>query len=127
MCVALTNFPKETRLKTDGRDKAKEVYYTKARIEVLVNLILLLIILVLLIVPTYLLYHLVEVGGSDRADAACMGVLLVATLAFSAVLAAFTRAKRHEILAAAAAYCAVLVVFLGNVPQGGSPLVTQLP
>ncbi|EDN98742.1 hypothetical protein SS1G_13601 [Sclerotinia sclerotiorum 1980 UF-70] len=33
------------------------------------------------------------------------------------VLAAFTRAKRHEIIAAAAAYCAVLVVFVGNVGQ----------
>lgn len=55
--------------------------------------------------------------GNGKADAPCMGVLLVSTLAFSAVLAIFTRAKRHEILAAAAAYCAVLVVFLGNVPQ----------
>lgn len=117
----------ETRQKTEGRDKAKEVYYTKARIEVLVNLILLLIILVLLIVPTYLLYHIVETSGGGRADGACMCVLLVATLAFSAVLAAFTRAKRHEILAAAAAYCAVLVVFLGNVPQGGNALITQTP
>ncbi|KAF2820182.1 hypothetical protein CC86DRAFT_305151, partial [Ophiobolus disseminans] len=33
----------------------------------------------------------------------------------AAVLCLFTRAKRHEILAAAAAYCAVLVVFFGNV------------
>jgi hypothetical protein len=74
-------------------------------------------ILLLLIVPIYLLYHLVTTLRSNRADADCMGVLLVATLAFSAVLSIFTRAKRHEILASAAAYCAVLVVFLGNVPQ----------
>jgi len=74
-------------------------------------------ILLLLIVPIYLLYHLVTTVRSSRADPDCMGVLLVATLAFSAVLSIFTRAKRHEILASAAAYCAVLVVFLGNVPQ----------
>jgi hypothetical protein len=74
-------------------------------------------ILLLLIVPIYLLYHLVTNLKSKRADPDCLGVLLVATLAFSAVLSIFTRAKRHEILASAAAYCAVLVVFLGNVPQ----------
>jgi uncharacterized protein DUF6594 len=76
-----------------------------------------MMILALLIVPIYLLYHLVTALGSNRTDAICMGVLLVATLAFSAVLSIFTRAKRHEVLAAAAAYCAVLVVFLGNIPQ----------
>ena len=74
-------------------------------------------ILALLIVPIYLLYYFVTTLGRNKRDAACVGVLLVATLAFSAVLSIFTRAKRHEILAAAAAYCAVLVVFLGNVPQ----------
>jgi len=72
-------------------------------------------VLVLLIVPIYLLYHLINDVGDGRAYAICMGVLVVSTLAFSAVLCLFTRAKRHEILAAAAAYCAVLVVFLGNV------------
>lgn len=45
----------------------------------------------------------------------CIGTLLICTLAFSSILSLFTKARRHEILAAAAAYCAVLVVFLGNV------------
>jgi hypothetical protein len=40
-------------------------------------------------------------------------------LLFSAELTFFTRAKRHEILAAAAGYCAVLVVFIGNVTGRG--------
>lgn len=74
-----------------------------------------MMILVLLIVPIYTLYHLIKDVGTNRAYALCMGVLVVATLAFSAVLSLFTKAKRHEILAAAAAYCAVLVVFLGNI------------
>ena len=71
----------------------------------------------------------------DHATGVCIAILLVCTLLFSAVLSVFTRAKRHEILGAAAAYvsadirkllllltpadwsryCAVLVVFLGNV------------
>jgi hypothetical protein len=110
----------ETKQKTEGRDDAKEVYYTRSRIEGLVNTAILIMILALLIVPIYLLYHLITTLGINRTDATCMGVLLVATLAFSAVLSIFTRAKRHEILAAAAAYCAVLVVFLGNVPQMSS-------
>ena len=50
----------------------------------------------------------------------CIGTLLIFTLAFSSALSIFTKARRHEILAAAATYCAVLVVFLGNVgPIGG--------
>ena len=63
-------------------------------------------VLVLLVVPIYLLYHLInEVGDVDgRIYATCLGILIVSTLAFSAVLCLVTRAKRHEILAAAAAY-----------------------
>jgi hypothetical protein len=95
-------------------------------------------IVVLLIVPIYLLYNLVkDTDGKldDHATGVCIAILLVCTLLFSAVLSVFTRAKRHEILGAAAAYvsvdarrparklncadwsryCAVLVVFLGNV------------
>ena len=75
-------------------------------------------LLLLLIVPVYIMYHLVTNLGNNRTDTICIGVLLVFTLAFSAVLSLFTRAKRHEILGAAAAYCAVLVVFLGNVGNG---------
>ena len=61
-----------------------------------------LMILILFIVPIYILYHLVS-HGTERAAAFSIGVLVAFTLAFSAVLSLFTRAKRHEILAAAAA------------------------
>lgn len=60
----------------------------------------------LLIVPIYLLYSLVSHtnGTLDRsATAVCIGILLGFTLLFSAVLSLFTRARRHEILGAAAA------------------------
>jgi uncharacterized membrane protein len=92
-----------------------EIYYTPSRIARLTNTILTLIILVLLVVPVYILYHMVHDIGTRRAYMTCILLLLVFTLAFSAVLSLFTKARRHEILAAAAAYCAVLVVFLGNV------------
>jgi hypothetical protein len=76
-----------------------------------------IMILVLLVIPVFILYHLVNSIGTRRTDSLCLGTLLVFTLAFSAVLSLFTHAKRHEILGAAAAHCAVLVVFLGNVPD----------
>lgn len=105
---------KETKQKTDGIEN----YYTRDRIDRFVIAIIVFMILTLLIVPIYLLYHLTKGAGSSRSHATCIGVLLIFTLSFSACLSLFTRAKRHEILAAAAAYCAVLVVFLGNL--GGS-------
>ena len=64
-------------------------------------------IVALLIVPIYLLYNLVkDTDGKldDHATGVCIAILLVCTLLFSAVLSVFTRAKRHEILGAAAAY-----------------------
>ena len=103
----------ETKRKTDGEDGA--VYYTRGRIERLAMLIVLLMILVLLVVPIYILNHLTENDRNPHANSQCVGVLLVFTLAFSACISLFTRAGRHEILAASAAYCAVLVVFIGNV------------
>jgi hypothetical protein len=81
-------------------------------------------IVALLIMPIYLRYNLVkdQDGKLDsHATGVCIAILLVCTLLFTGVLSVFTRAKRHEILGAAAAYvhtylvryvcgCAVLVV-----------------
>ncbi|PVI01372.1 hypothetical protein DM02DRAFT_727910 [Periconia macrospinosa] len=92
-----------------------EIYYTPSRIMKLMNGLHTCIILILLIVPIYVLYHMVHDIGTREAYMTCIGTLLVCTLAFSSILSLFTKAKRHEILAAASAYCAVLVVFLGNV------------
>ena len=60
-------------------------------------------IMALLLVPIYVLYHLVEDVATNRAYAICIGVLLISTLTFSAMLSLFTRARRHEIFGAAAA------------------------
>jgi len=113
----------ETKQKA-GAGKGDEVYLTRERIEICVNCIIISMILVLLVVPVYILYHLTNGPNTTRLNALCMGVLLIFTLLFAAELSFFTRAKRHEILAAAAGYCAVLVVFIGNVSgryQGGAP------
>jgi len=67
-----------------------------------------IMILALLIIPIYLLYTIVSNnmnnGSLDgHSNAVCIGILLVFTLAFSAMMSLFTRAKRHEVLGAAAA------------------------
>jgi hypothetical protein len=79
------------------------VYYTRSRINAVVNCIIVLMVIALLIVPIYILFHLLDDATSNRAYGISVGVLLIFILAFSAVLHFFTRAKRHEILGAAAA------------------------
>jgi hypothetical protein len=69
-----------------------------------VSLIIMAAILALLIVPVYTLWHLTRNVQSGEAIAVVIAVLLVFTLVFSGILRLFTRAKRHEILAASAAY-----------------------
>ncbi|KAF2230438.1 hypothetical protein EV356DRAFT_536371 [Viridothelium virens] len=101
---------------TKGKSRDPDsVYYDRERINYLASGIIILAILILLIVPIYILFHLITDVKTDRSYAICIGILVIFTLSFSAVLSLFTRAKRHEILGAAAAYCAVLVVFFGNV------------
>ena len=86
------------------KSNGPEVYYTKSRVEVLAAIIITMMILILLVVPTYVLYHLTnDIPQRSQTTALCIGILLVFTLSFSAVLSLFTRARRHEILAAAAA------------------------
>lgn len=72
----------------------------------LVSVLIMILVLALLVVPVYALYHVSSqfnrIDG-NTSNAICMGILLVATLLFSAALALFTKAKRHELLGAAAA------------------------
>ncbi|KAL8732197.1 MAG: hypothetical protein Q9166_002944 [cf. Caloplaca sp. 2 TL-2023] len=89
----------ETRLKSNNPHIQ---YYTKRRVDRLVTLIISAIMLVLLVVPTYALYRVTNMKASAT-NATCIGILLVATLIFSAVLSLFTKARRHEILGASAA------------------------
>ncbi|KAF7951557.1 hypothetical protein EAE96_006862 [Botrytis aclada] len=106
--------PPELREKTNP-DSTNLILFSPERVNIVVSVIILITILTLLVVPVYILWYLSSVPSSKSPIGILIGILLVFTLLFSAVLSLFTRAKRHEVLAAAAAYCAVLVVFVGNV------------
>ncbi|KAI4623087.1 hypothetical protein J4E83_004477 [Alternaria metachromatica] len=107
---------KELREKTD--DKCL-YYYSQSRIEKLVGLIITLIIFILLVLPVVAMYKLTSVGDRNSTFDA-VGILVVFTLLFSAAMSLLTKAKRHELFAASAAYCAVLVVFISNFSNDGS-------
>ncbi|CAD6580764.1 MAG: hypothetical protein ASARMPRED_000322 [Alectoria sarmentosa] len=89
---------KETRDKTDDKDIH---YYDRDRISTCVTMIITTIVLALLMVPIWLLYRL-SVKGTIATSHDTIGVVLVFTLVFSAALSAFTKARRHEIVAASA-------------------------
>ncbi|TVY21064.1 hypothetical protein LARI1_G001244 [Lachnellula arida] len=105
---------RELRAKTNP-ESSGVILYHRERIEIIVSLIITIIIVAILITPIYIFFYLTVGAQNNHSIAIIISVLLIFTLLFSGVLSLFTRAKRHEILAAAAAYCAVLVVFIGNV------------
>jgi len=76
-------------------------------------MVMTLIVLILLIIPIISLYKVTSAGRST-ATIDAMGILVVFVLLFSVTMGLVTKAKRHELFAASAAYAAVLVVFLGN-------------
>ena len=110
-----SNTPQETKAKTDD---STIHYYDRGRISAFVTFIITIVIMLLLIIPIWLLYKC-SITNTIATSPDTMGIISVSTLIFSAMLSAFTKAKRHEILAASAGYCAVLVVFLGNVNSYG--------
>jgi ABC-type transport system involved in cytochrome bd biosynthesis fused ATPase/permease subunit len=93
---------------------AKDVhYFSPSRIKKLVGLTITMIIFILLVLPVVAMYKLTSVGNRNSTFAA-VGILVVFTLLFSAAISLLTKAKRHELFAASAAYCAVLVVCITN-------------
>ncbi|PQE21152.1 Peptidase C14 caspase domain protein [Rutstroemia sp. NJR-2017a BVV2] len=129
---------RKVRLDADPKSP-KNMRFDQTRVDILVAVIILTMIITLLTVPVYILWYLSRSSSSDSGAiiGSIIGVLTVFTLIFTAVLTLCTRAKRHEVLASAAAYvflssdlcrktlkigypdryCAVLVVFVGNVGQ----------
>lgn len=92
----------------------KHVYYfSPSRVEKLVGFIITSVIFVLLVLPVVAMYRLTSLGSTQSMFSA-IGVLIIFTLLFSAAMSLLTKAKRHELFAASAAYCAVLVVFITN-------------
>lgn len=105
----------ELRAKT----KNKAIHYVSpSRIDMLVGLVITAIIFVLLVLPVVAMYKLASIG-KDNSTIKAVGVLVVFTLLFSAAMSFVTKAKRHELFAASAAYCAVLVVFISNFGNDG--------
>ncbi|KAF1361106.1 hypothetical protein EJ07DRAFT_112507, partial [Lizonia empirigonia] len=58
--------------------------------------------------------------GDRNSTFDAVGILVVFTLLFSAAMSLMTKAKRQELFAASAAYCAVLVVFISNFGSNGA-------
>lgn len=88
-------------------------YYSTPRVEKFTTLLIGCIITVLLAIPVFLMYRVS--WDADRDMVFLNGGLLVFfTLLFSASMSLLTEAKRAELFAASAAYCAVLIVFVGN-------------
>ncbi|KAK7918079.1 hypothetical protein PG985_009953 [Apiospora marii] len=96
-------------------DDPNVYYYSKSRKDSFNTAILCLVLIGLLVLPIFVLYNLLHDHPNQKSYTVSIGVLLVFVLVFSAVLSLFTKARRHEIFAAAAGYAAVLVVFFGNI------------
>ncbi|OAL46257.1 hypothetical protein IQ07DRAFT_201463 [Pyrenochaeta sp. DS3sAY3a] len=124
-------------------------FYSSSRIDKLVNILITFVIFILLVVPVVTMYRLTStdafaepesttnatssansksgsggalgtVGINTRNTFNAVGVLIVFTLLFSAAMSLLTKAARHELFAASAAYCAILVVFIGNFTGPGN-------
>ncbi|CAN9467260.1 unnamed protein product [Alternaria alternata] len=99
----------QRRKSTDKRN----YYFAPSRVSTLVNLCITVALFLLLVAPVLAMYRLSTIKTTECVFAA-IGVLMVFTLLFAAAMSLLTKAKRHELFAAAAAYCAVLVVFVGS-------------
>ena len=88
-------------------------YYPPVRVDLLVNLIITAIISILLVIPIIAFY---EISDPNKASSPflAVGILIIFTLLFVGAMSSLTRATRQELFAASAAYCAILVVFIGN-------------
>ena len=91
-------YRQETREKTND-DSIH--YYDRNRISTCVTMIITTIVLALLVVPIWLLYRF-SIERTVATSSDTIAVVLVFTLVFSAALTGFTKARRHEIVAASA-------------------------
>ena len=85
-------------------------YYAPHRVEALVNFIITIIVFILLVVPVVILCF----GQSSTSSIEAIAILISFTGVFGFAMSALTTAKRQELFAESAAYCAVLVVFVSN-------------
>lgn len=88
-------------------------YFSPARVEKLVGLIITTVIFILLIILVVAMYKLTRFGDANSILTA-IGVTVIFILLFAAVMSLLTKVKIHELFAVSAAYCAVFVVFITN-------------
>lgn len=62
-----------------------------------------------LVVPVVVLYFIESTPQR-------LGIITVFTTIFSSILCWLTQSRNYEIFSATAAYCAVMVVFVGSIP-----------
>jgi len=105
----LAQFVFRSKAQSKRSDDNFVVYYDKPRLDFFIRLAMTIFAALLLMTPVFVLYAIQQSTGFAKDI-----VILIFTLAFAIFLAVFTRAKRHELFAATAGYCAVLVVFLSN-------------
>ena len=86
-------------------------YYSAQRLGILIKVLVAVASTTLLLIPIYLF---LICKFSSRLMAS---ITLIFALIFATAVSVFTSARRQEVFAATAAYCAVLVVFIGNLQQ----------
>lgn len=108
---------KEQKIKT-GSDPDL-ILVSPTRFDALLRAFLTLFAAVLLLVPVLILFKLQPESASQVKSRSKYQVLTIFlfTLIASASCSIFTKARKQEVFTATAAYCAVLVVFLGNTSQ----------
>lgn len=104
----------EQKLKTGNEEGLRLL--SADRLDIFLHIVLTVIATVLLLVPVFALFRLQPTCRADirRKSNYQLLTVFIFTLIFSASCCIFTKARRQEVLTATAAYCAVLVVFLGN-------------
>jgi MFS superfamily sulfate permease-like transporter len=86
-------------------------YYSEERLGTLIKVIIAVVSTALLLIPIYLFLSC-NISLKWMAS-----IVLFFSLVFATAVSVFTSARRQEVFAATAAYCAVLVVFIGNIQQ----------
>lgn len=86
------------------------------RFDALLRALLTVLAAAQLLIPVLILFELQPNSQAQARQRSRYQILTIfaATLIFSASCSIFTKARKQEVFAATVAYCAVLVVFLGN-------------
>ncbi|MCJ1268161.1 hypothetical protein MMC22_008047 [Lobaria immixta] len=115
-------FRTQEQKKISGSEQV--VLLSLTRLDILLRIIVTTIAAALLLVPVLILFKLQPNVARQSAHQSAHNsnlqilVIFLFTLVFSASCSIFTKARRQEVFTATAAYCAVLVVFLGNASNG---------